>query len=511
MKRRDFLAASAGFAGTLVSLVGRARTRPCPPETFGVAGDQSIASECVDVPGRAPRWFLAQPEQTWRAVAVNDTLRAAHGASPSQARNIISTPNNITTSWTGGCVDQSRGELILPANGGHANYGGNEVYACQIRSETPAWFRLTDQSPVEVVSPPVVIGSKTASTSNTISGQGHNPKAFAAMYRDGRVRAMHTVNIPQCNQGHVWFSYQPSPEGAGFSTPHAWSFNRAYVGIPSSPGSTSLKWSNDPGPWTWLGTSDNGARGETSEPQVKYTSGSAWTSAALDPLTGWIWTAHADAPLTVWTSLDTTGTRSPKFVSSPFRGFQAVFSNTWSVVVYDPAWDGVLGDPNKTCRWRFLVVGASEGKLMALDLTAADLYAAKSWRVISAPGIASSKKVKDWGAVYHRASRSIILGRYPSTYSHAAIAAEELPNFVTIRIATDDRGAYAGDTWKQSVVTDGSTPNPWNGFDGTRNNGAYSKFNIVHDMGDGHAALVCVAHIEGPTYVYKLPLGDFPA
>ena len=38
----------------------------------------------------------------------------------------------IVTAWTGGCVDQDRGELILAANGGHTDYAGNEVYACQL-------------------------------------------------------------------------------------------------------------------------------------------------------------------------------------------------------------------------------------------------------------------------------------------------------------------------------------------------------------------------------------------
>ena len=510
MKRRDFLAATAGFAGTLVPMVGNGQVRPCPPEIFGLAGGQSLASGCVEISGEAPRWFLDQPAMTWVAIAVRGTLRAAHDAAPAQAGSMIGSAANITASWTGGCVDQTRGELILAANGGHANYAGNEVYACQIRSDAPAWYRLTDQSPLTVVSPPVEIGSKTASTSNTVAGQGHNPKAFAAMYRDGRVRAMHTANIPQFSNGRVWFSYQPSPEGAGFSTPHAWSFNRSYPGIPTSPGGMSLKWSNDPGPWTWLGTSDSGAKDDTSQSGAKYTS-SGWTSAAMDPVTGWIWTAHADAPLTNWTSLDTTGTRSPQFVSSPLRQYQAGFNNKWSVVVYDPAWDGVVGDPNKTCRWRFLVLGAEDGRLFALDLTAADPYAPAAWRTVNVPGLASADKVKDWGAVYHRASRSIILGRYSSTYSDAAVAGEELPNFLTIRIATDGRGAYAGDTWKKTVVVNDGNPNPWGEFDGKRGNGAYSKFNIVHDMGDGHAALVCVTDIDGPTFVYKLPLGDFPS
>jgi hypothetical protein len=507
MKRRDFLAATAGFAGTLVPMIGNGQVRPCPPEIPGLAGGHSLASGCVEVSGEAPRWFLDQPAMTWVAIAVHGTLRAAHDAAPEQAGSMIGSVKNITGSWTGGCVDQTRGELILAANGGHANYAGNEVYACQIRSEAPAWYRLTDQSPLEVVSPPVVIGSPSVSTSNTVSGQGHNPKGFAAMYRDGRVRAMHTANIPQCSNGQVWFSYQPSAEGVGASTPHAWSFTRSHPGIPTSPGGVPLKWSNDPGPWTWLGTSDGGAKGDTSQSVSNYSS-SGWTSAAIDPVTGWIWTAHADAPLTHWTSLDTTGTRSPQFVSSPLRSHQANFSNKSSVVVYDPAWDGVVGDPNKTCRWRFLVLCAADGQLLALDLTATDLYATAAWRTISVPGLASADKVKDWGAVYHKASRSIILGRYSSTYSKEAVAAEELPNFVTIRIATDGQGAYAGNTWKKSVVMNKSTPSPLP--ESTPNNGAYSKFNIVNDMGDGHAALVCVADIDQPTYVYKLPPGDFP-
>ncbi len=48
MKRRDFLAgATAGMAGAILPLQGRAQTRPCPPATLSVDGGTSSSTQCV--------------------------------------------------------------------------------------------------------------------------------------------------------------------------------------------------------------------------------------------------------------------------------------------------------------------------------------------------------------------------------------------------------------------------------------------------------------------------------
>jgi hypothetical protein len=40
---------------------------------------------------------------------------------------------------------------------------------------------------------------------------------------------------------------------------------------------------------------------------------------------------------------------------------------------------------------------------------------------------------------------------------------------------------------------------------GSDQNGAWSKFNIISDMGNGQSALVVCMEVDQPTYVYKLP------
>jgi hypothetical protein len=53
-------------------------------------------------------------------------------------------PAAITNAWNGGTLDTRRGQLLV-WGGGHADYGGNEVYA--FRLTTRSWVRLTDPSP----------------------------------------------------------------------------------------------------------------------------------------------------------------------------------------------------------------------------------------------------------------------------------------------------------------------------------------------------------------------------
>ena len=44
-------------------------------------------------------------------------------------------------------------------------------------------------------------------------------------------------------------------------------------------------------------------------------------------------------------------------------------------------------------------------------------------------------------------------------------------------------------------------------YDNVNFHGSYSKFNIIEDMGNGHAAFVNVVDVQGPVYVYKVPKG----
>jgi hypothetical protein len=49
MKRRDFLVATAGFAGSILPVAGRTQVRPCPPSTLSVEGGQSSTTSCTNL------------------------------------------------------------------------------------------------------------------------------------------------------------------------------------------------------------------------------------------------------------------------------------------------------------------------------------------------------------------------------------------------------------------------------------------------------------------------------
>jgi len=89
-------------------------------------------------PGLAGDVFEQLAPGHWYEVP-NSELRAVLPA-PRPAGN----PSAIMEAWSGGTYDPVREALVLPANGGHADYGGNEVYAFFISSLS--WERLTEPS-----------------------------------------------------------------------------------------------------------------------------------------------------------------------------------------------------------------------------------------------------------------------------------------------------------------------------------------------------------------------------
>src|SRR5262249_14273351 len=137
---------STGLALLVTSILTHA-AEPCPPPAFS-AGGSAVATSCSPPTiGSAPAWFVNAVDGQWTTVAgaSNQTIKSVL---PNPVpTNAGSHPGNIVAAWTGAGVDQNRGEYMLVANGGHADYPGNEGYALALRSETPAWRRLTDPSP----------------------------------------------------------------------------------------------------------------------------------------------------------------------------------------------------------------------------------------------------------------------------------------------------------------------------------------------------------------------------
>lgn len=133
--------------------------------------------------------------------------------------------DGICNDWNGGCVDQTRNELILALNGGHSSYDGNEVYACKLDAAAPAWARLT------LPSTPTIPGSLTGANQ-------------VCNYVDGLPMSDHTFNLLQAGEGRIWHAgvgaTDTSPDS--FWSTHASSFNRATlqwtnhgVAVPAAP------------------------------------------------------------------------------------------------------------------------------------------------------------------------------------------------------------------------------------------------------------------------------------
>ena len=481
MRRRDLLQAAVSLA--LAPVIGRAENKPCPPAEFDVVGAGSVSTSCE--PNSAPAWFLELPEKTWTPVAGSVGERIAD-VQPSTALGFGATIQTLATAWTGGCVDQERGELVFAANGGHADYAGNEVYACQIRNERPRWYRLNDPTPASMIKTAL---SAAVSTSNSVGGQGLNPDRYAAMFADGRMRSVHGWHSCQFANGKVWYPHQSSPSGGGNSSPHAWVFDRGASGIPTSAGQSPLAWANNSGPWTWLGATHTGST-------VLDKQGESYGVApcsAYDPVSRLIWTIEGNT-CRLWSSLNTV-TREIKGSSVyPYA------NNTGS----DGMWGTVVRDPKD--RWRFLVVPARYRKgLHVLNLKAANPYAESAWSVVEVSDTTVLTDTTGCGAVFHAPSRSILLGNPIGNYG--SLGGE----VIAIRVPVNTDGSYAGGVWKVSRVAAGSgSINPAAGVRGTppssEQNGAWSKFNLIEDMGNGQAALVVCLAVDQPTYVYKLPM-----
>lgn len=165
-------------------------------------------------PSAAPAWFLSMTDKTW-ATPVTNTLDAVKPAGE------FGSHSAICTAWSGFCVDQDRGEYIAAANGGHTDYGGNEVYAVAMRQASPAWVRLTDPS--------------------TLTGgtQGTNTKGD---YGDGNMRSVHGWHRACFGNGRVWYPGMDGMYQNGAWSTACWSFDRtslawAYHGLAmASPG-----------------------------------------------------------------------------------------------------------------------------------------------------------------------------------------------------------------------------------------------------------------------------------
>lgn len=77
--------------------------------------------------------------------------------------------------WNGLAADRGRNRLYSAANGGHADYAGNEVYELDLSKDRPRWTMLRGPTPRDA-----------------ILASNYNRKEYNDYYRDGRPASTHT-------------------------------------------------------------------------------------------------------------------------------------------------------------------------------------------------------------------------------------------------------------------------------------------------------------------------------
>jgi hypothetical protein len=453
MKRRHFLGAtSAGLAGVILPQLVRGVT-PCSPPTVAVMGGREAATTCPQPPpGPAPAWFLGMADGTWTTVAgatgsrIQDCLPNPVPTNP--AGQVSGSPAGITAAWTGGAVDQTRGEYILCANGGHADYSGNEAYAIALRDAAPAWRRLSDPTP----------NAQITFDDNTGS-QG-------AVNADGRCRAMHSTF--ECYaDGQVWFGLQNAyASPAGGLSKSIWAYNRDSLGAATTP----LPWTaSNLGPWAYCGPVPTSYDGSVLKFGV----------AVFDRINHNIWAlAGASANYSVYWSIPTQGSNIGK--ATAYAANQKFGSwGGWAAVAYD---------------LRILV--ACDLQLNAI--TVLDLNnpgSSSAWSVVS--NVSGSGYFESGsGGVYIHANNAIACGN--PVNDGAAIAVLQIPTKVSgNQRVYDASGKWV---WRTIPAPSGFTMSVAGG-----NSDAFSKWNIIEDMGNGQSAIVILTDITAPLYVYKVP------
>ena len=138
-----------------------------------------------------PSWVSAAAVGTWGTIPATNLLSDLNPANnvainPNYpaAPEWQSTQNAVVSAWNSMSVNPATGELWV-WGGGHADYGGNEPYVLDPRSNTPSW--VMRRYPSGAIGNPITDG-----------GPGSTPALVAAsatgFYSDGRPRPTHTYN-----------------------------------------------------------------------------------------------------------------------------------------------------------------------------------------------------------------------------------------------------------------------------------------------------------------------------
>jgi hypothetical protein len=163
-------------------ITGSADTGSVPVTVSPPAPAPAPSVPVLPVPGR----WVELPGTAMSAVAATREGHPGWGSGP----------RAVTDAWGGGAFDGRRNVLLL-TGGGHADYGGNEVY--EFALDTRTWTRATEPSPMREIEPNKfeVLGSEAPLSSHTYDGLVFLPgvdamfKFGGACYRSGSAYDQH--------------------------------------------------------------------------------------------------------------------------------------------------------------------------------------------------------------------------------------------------------------------------------------------------------------------------------
>lgn len=412
-------------------------------------------------PGSAPAWFLQIPNGAWGTIAGGSGQRIrdvipnpapqAYPLNSGTPQIRTGPPTEITQTWVGAAVDQLRGEYMLIANGGHANYAGNEGYGISLRSAAPRWRRLSDPTP----------NSRTGVfCSETNGGEGDG------LFQDGRPRAMHST-FQAYGDGRVWFGLQNSVTSCGGGTmSRVVAYNRDSLGDATTP----LPWTaNNIGPWELYGNPF---------PAGAWIGGSIFGTSAFDPIDHKIWSLSGKnfGGGRYW-SIDT---RAPNLGKTNLYEAGGSYGwGEWIVIAHDLR-ILIAGDP-----WRDVVT--------VLNLK--NPSGAGAWSTITNI-TGTGHHGEGVGGAYILANNSIAVGDPRDT--NKTIYKLQIPT----HIVSGKKEYNPAGQWSWTTLNPAGPNIP---ADRTNNSAAYTKWNVIEDMGNGQSAVIIVTEIDGPVYVYRVP------
>ena len=132
----------------------------------------------------APTWARNAASATWSVVPMAATMNDVRpAANPAINPNYPSDPEwgfnfaNAVSAWCGAAFDEIESEMWVGIHGGHTDYAGNEIMACDFTKEAPAWR---------------IVRKPSGAIGNLLTTD--DAQEATGLYRDGRPRSVHTAN-----------------------------------------------------------------------------------------------------------------------------------------------------------------------------------------------------------------------------------------------------------------------------------------------------------------------------